>query len=356
MKFRVFVAAVALIAAAPAAHAQFEGEIAEPSQGPWDPNYEPPRLENGQPSFEGVWTNASLTVLERATRNFALLGMNPDEVGLVLPDEKAAQIAKQVEMMRASGNRPTDPNEGVPQAGGDPGGYNTFWMDFGTGLARIDGQFRTSWIVDPEDGKLPWSEEGRQRMEERRAVIQQPDNPETRTAGERCTVGFGSTGVPPMLNVLYNNHYEFAQDDDVVAIVVEMNHQARMIRLNDEHRPPEMRQWLGDSIGEWEGDTLVVHTTNGHPQNVYRGAIRHQIMVSPDAEVTERFTRVSDNEIFYEWTLVDPVHYTQPVKGEMVFLKAEGPIFEYACHEGNYSMPGILAGARREERLAAEAE
>jgi hypothetical protein len=156
-----------------------------------------------------------------------------------------------------------------------------------------------------------------------------------------------------MLNVLYNNHIEFYQKPDRIAILVEMNHNTRMVRINEEHRPDAMRQWLGDSVGHWEGDTLVVNTTNFHPDNSPRSAIRHYLYLSPDAKVEERFTRVSDNTILYEFTVEDPEIFTQPWKAQMPLWKAEGPIYEYACHEANYSLPGILAGARREESLKA---
>ena len=335
MKLFGMIAAAALLAA-PALAA---GE-------PWDSNYEPPRMPDGTPSFEGIWTNASLTVLER-----------PDGVSALEIDEGTAQAIASYWLNRIEEDmQPLDPDAPPPEIGGDTGeGYDTFWIDIGDSIAKVDGEFRSSWIVHPADGKLPWRPEFREELAEMRARFRNYDNPESRSAGERCTVGYGGTGGAPMLNVLYNNHYQFVQAPETVAIRVEMNHNTRLVRLNGEHLPPEMDQWLGDSIGRWEGDTLVVDTENFHPGNRFRGAIRHFMYLSPDAQVTERFTRVSDDEILYEFTVDDPAVYSEPWKAEMVLTRADGPIFEYACHEGNYSLAGILGGARREEADAAKA-
>ena len=311
---------------------------------PWDPDYEPPRMNDGTPSFQGIWTNASLTVLERDERF----------PGLIIPDQVADAIATGAMAQKNADLEPTDPDAPAPEAGGrGVGGYNTFWMDYGNSVARIDGKARSSWLVEPADGKLPWSKDGKALLDKLRVQFQtNMDDPEVRTAGERCTVGFGSTGGPPMLNVLYNNHYQFVQSPDTVAILVEMNHNTRLIRIDEEHQPAALNRWLGDSVGHWEGDTLVVHTTNFHPGNLYRGAIRHRIIISEDGDVEERFTRVADDAIFYEFTVTDPKVYDQSWKGEMVLMAAEGPIYEYACHEANYSLPGILGGARKAERDA----
>ena len=306
---------------------------------PWDPNYEPPRMADGTPSFEGIWTNASQTVLER-----------PDQIPtLVVGEPVAKAISAYWNNRIADDAQPLDPNAPPPAVGGDADeGYDAFWIDLGNAVARINGEYRSSWIVSPENGKLPWKEGFRENVIAKRfAAGTGFDNPEVRSAGERCTVGYGGTGGAPMMNVLYNNNYQFVQGPETVAVRVEMNHNTRLIRLNEEHG--DLPRWLGDSVGRWEGDTLVVDTVNFHPGNSLRGAIRHFLYLSPDAHVTERFTRVSDDEIFYEFTVDDPVAYSEPWKAEMVMVKADGPIFEYACHEGNYSLPGILAGARQQE-------
>ena len=324
------------------------GASAQDAPEPWDPNYEPPRMEDGTPSFAGVWSKASITSIERS----------PMFDTLVIPPE----IAQNAEEMRArmfdQSNSARDPDEirEAPEAGGSVGGYNAFWLDPGSTLGVVNGEYRSSWIVDPADGRIPYSEEGRAEMEEAVALAwHNYDNPENRSAAERCTVGYGSTGAPPMLNVLYNNHVQFFQTEDLIVLLVEMNHNARQIRMNAEHRGPDMAQWLGDSVGHWEGDTLVVETTNFHPDMNQRSSQAQRFYLQEDTVVEERFTRVADDTIFYEYTVTDPDLFTQPWSAEMPLWAAEGPIYEYACHEGNYSLPGILAGARREERLAAEA-
>jgi hypothetical protein len=167
---------------------------------------------------------------------------------------------------------------------------------------------------------------------------------------ERCIIGFGSTGGPPMINVLYNNNYQIVQTPDHVMIKVEMNNDARIVRLDDGHQPAAMERWLGDSVGRWEGDTLVVETRNFHRGESVRPYFNNTFYVSPDAVVTERFTRWSDDEILYEFGVEDPGVLERPWRAEMTLTRAEGPVYEYACHEGNYALPGILAGAREDER------
>jgi len=341
LKTWLAISASLAIMASPAALAQ---EAMPSAPEAWDPDYEPPRMPDGTPSFQGVWSKASLTVLERT----------PQFDGLVISPAVATAIEQGREKAMEASNQPTDPNEGAPEAGNNVGGYNTFWMDPGTHFGVVDGEIRSSWIVDPEDGQIPYTEAG--EAEATAAVSNMRNNfddPEVRSAGERCTVGFGSTGAPPMLNVLYNNHIQFFQTPDVVSVLVEMNHNARMIRIGDEHRSDDLHQWLGDSVGSWDGDTLVVETTNFHPHNSVRTAIRHEVYLQPDSVVEERFTRVSDDAILYEFTVTDPDLFTQPWKGEMPLWKTDGPIYEYACHEGNHALPGILAGARRKETVAA---
>ncbi|WP_233355716.1 hypothetical protein [Henriciella litoralis] len=327
--------ALAVAVAAPAM-------MAEPPQT----DYEPPRMPDGTPDMQGYWTNASLTTLEK-----------PDNLPIIVPEKQAMMMAGLIEASAEADNAPTDPDAPAYEAGGaEVGGYNRFWMDFGSALAKVRGEYRSTWIVEPADGKLPYTEAGRKMAEDRLNEQREDyDNPEVRAAAERCTVGFGSTGGPPMLNVLYNNNYQIVQAPDKVAILVEMNHQTRMIRIDEEHRPEVMDQWLGDSVGSWDGDTLVVETTNFEPDISLRAATRHRLYMSPDAKVTEHFTRISPEEIFYEFWVEDPEVFTQVWKGEMILRQAEGPIYEYACHEANYSLPGILAGARREEKEAATA-
>lgn len=296
----------------------------------------PPRMSWGAPDLQGTWTNATITGLTRAE----------DVENLVLTEEEAARIENGMEALYASVD---DVPEGELEAGKDVGGYNTFWMDPGKKLAVVDGEIRSSLIVEPADGQVPYSWRGWYRLVRRFFELRRADDPEARLLGERCIVGFGSTGGPPMLPVLYNNHYQIVQSPGFVMILVEMNHDVRMIRIGGEPLPSEVRPWLGDSIGHWEGETLVVETTNFHPGQDFRASLRHQIMMTPDARVMERFTRRGQSEILYEFAVADPTVFTQVWRGQIPMREADGQIYEYACHEGNYSLTGILAGGRAEE-------
>ncbi len=303
-------------------------------------SYHAPRTAFGDPDLQGLWTNASLTTLER-----------PDGIKtLVISPDIAARYEAMNKERLAENDKPTDPGKGAPPAADDPGGYNSFWLDYGSKFGVVNGQIRSSWITDPLDGHVPYSAKGRQEMMAS-AVPQfrNFDGPEVRSLGERCIVGYGSTGGPPMLNVLYNNDYQIVQSPGYVTIVVEMNHNARIIRLNAPHLPSNMRPWLGDSVGHWDGDTLVVETTNINPNQRFTADIRHRLYVSPNAKVTERFKRVSPDEILYEFRVEEPRVYTQPWSGQIPMRATKGPMYEYACHEGNYAMRDILAGARQQE-------
>src|SRR5262245_3646644 len=207
-----------------------------------------PRMAWGDPDLQGTWTNATITPLER-----------PDEIEtLVVSREEARDIEKTVADLYAAVD---EVPAGELEAGADVGGYNTFWMDPGKRLAVVRGEIRTSLIVGPPDGRLPYSLRGQARRLRRFWQLRKADDPETRLLGERCLVGFGSSGGPPMLPVLYNNHYQFVQAPGFVVILVEMNHNARIVRLGGQPLPGPIRPWLGDSIGRFEGNTLVVETT-----------------------------------------------------------------------------------------------
>lgn len=247
--------------------------------------------------------------------------------------------------MQAS-NQPSDPNREAPDAGRNVGGYNTFWMDPGDRLATVNGEIRTSILVDPADGKLPYSEQGRAKYAAAMRRRNSYDGPEVRPLGERCVVGFGSTGGPPKLPVLYNNLTQIVQTEDYVLLLAEMNHDARVIRLNAELPENTQYPWMGDSIGYYEEGSLVVETTNFHPQQSLRSSLDHRFYGSQQMKVTERFTRVADDAIHYQFTVEDPENYAQPWSGELPMNHTQDQMFEYACHEGNYALPGILAGAR----------
>jgi len=263
-------------------------------------DYKAPRTAFGDPDLQGLWTNASITVLER-----------PDRISKpVVTPEEAAVIERVVNSRLAADRAPTAAGTGAPAAGGEVRGYNTFWLDLGSKLARVNGEIRTSWIVDPPDGRMPYSSEGTRSM--RASVTGRIfDDPEQPSLGERCIIGYGSTGGPPMLNVLYNNHYQIVQSPGFVVIVVEMNHDARIIRLGGAHPPADMKFWLGDLIGRWEGDTLVVETTNMHPAQAYTAGTRHRLYIPSDAKIVERFRRVCAEEILYELTVEHARAYTQ---------------------------------------------
>jgi hypothetical protein len=303
--------------------------------------YSPPRTADGKPDLQGFWSNVSLTSLERSGQFKSL----------VIPPEDAKRLEAQRAAADARGNQRTDPNSGAPRAGSDVGGYNSFYVDAGSSYGVINGEIRSSWIVEPSNGRIPYTAEGKKRFDDGLYFVRNTfDGPETRPMAERCLVGFGSTGGPPMINVMYNNTYQFVQTPEYVVILVEMNHDARIIPLIggvDDKIP----QWLGNSKGRWEGDTLVVETTNFHPGESLRTFFAQSFMLSPDARVTERFTRVADDKIVYKFEVDDPKMFAQVWKAEMAFNTSKGTLYEYACHEGNYALPGILAGARKNDSL-----
>ena len=302
-----------------------------------------PRTPSGRPDLSGTYDVSTLTPMER-----------PEELGekMALSSEEAAEIAESQRQRRAERNRPSDPNRGAPPQGGRVGGYNNFYIDNGDAAFQIAGQWRTSILIDPLNGRYPLRVDG---SEDVRSRTPNPgtafwledgldahgpyDNMEQRPYGERCMVGFGSTGGPPMLPVLYNNHKRIVQTEDTIMILIEMVHDARIIRMNAEHDPPEIKKWLGDSIGWWEGDTLVVETTNF----VERPAFRRG---TGNMTVTERFTMESADKLVYTFTVKDPTVWTAPFIGEYAWPRSDNKVFEYACHEANYALEGIMQGAR----------
>jgi hypothetical protein len=205
--------------------------------------YKAPRNAFGQPDFSGVWTNASVTQLERP----------PQFKSLVITADQAKTLEQGYVRMRAADSGPTDPKAPPPASGQDPGGYNTFWIDPGTKVGSVKGELRASWIVEPADGRLPYSAEGRRLfMAEVTKIQGNFDGPEVRQVAERCLMGFGSTAGPPMLNVLYNNTYQIQQSRDAVVIIVEMNHDARIVRLTDRNHPAAGHPapgWATASVG-----------------------------------------------------------------------------------------------------------
>lgn len=300
--------------------------------------YIAPLTEFGVPDLQGDWSIATQTNLERASR------FNGQ---LIISSEEAARIEARVQAFTEAGSRPSDPNREAPTAGRGVGGYNSFWMDPGDKLAVVNGEIRTSILVDPANGELPYSEQGLRNYNAAMDRRQSYDGPEVRPLGERCMVGFGSSGGPPKLPVLYNNNTQIVQTLDYVVLLAEMNHDARIIRIDSDPQDPPLYPWLGDSIGHYEDNTLVVITTNFHPQQSLRSSLEHRFYGSSAMKVTERFTRTADDTILYQFTVEDEENYSQAWSGELPMNKTEENLYEYACHEGNYALPGILAGARR---------
>jgi hypothetical protein len=295
----------------------------------------------GDPNLQGIWTNATLTTLERP-KHFKTLEVNEEEARSAANKASADTFAYDNKYLKGE----------TPKAGRDVGGYNTAWMDPGEELFQLFGKYRTSIIAYPKNGKVPWDREKANKFfqQRRKDRSKRRDHPELRGVGERCVVGFGSSGGPPMMNVLYNNHYQIVQSPGYVMIMAEMVHDARIIRLDGKHPTESISHWLGDSIGHWDGNTLVVETTNFNPQHTFRAGLRHFFAITPGAIVTERFTRISKDQILYRFYVDDPDIYSQVWAGEMPLRSVEDKIYEYACHEGNYSMANILAGAREEEK------
>ncbi|MEY2758561.1 MAG: hypothetical protein RIR33_2339 [Pseudomonadota bacterium] len=293
--------------------------------------YQPPRTPDGRPDLQGMWTNSSITTLERTNASLPL----------VLNAEQVARMEGQRLQQEVSANSRTDPDEGAPAVGGAVLGYNAFWLDRGMKVGVVNGQARSSWITEPANGKMPVSDAGRMRIAEIMKTRNE-DGPEGMNPADRCLVGSRGSGGPPMLNNIYNNTYQIVQTPDHVMIDVEMMHDARIVRLNQPHKPAAVAQWLGDSVGRWEGDTLVVVTKNWNP---WHGDYE-PVFLSEQATVTERFTRTGADELTYAFEIDDPGFYTQTWKGEMVFTTSSGPVYEFACHEGNHALHGILQGAR----------
>ncbi len=309
--------------------------------------YDPPRTSAGKPDLQGVWTNASLTRLGRPS-NIENLVLSPEEAEELGANHFHNVRAAKDAVPRSADRKAPEKLERLPPVGN----YNTSYVDPGTGYGVVKGEIRSSWVTVPADGQVPYRQDVRDELRARRALRDTPDDPEIFSLGERCLIGFGGTAGPPMLNVLYNNTYRIVQTETHVMILVEMVHDARIVRLQGEHGPAVDQRWLGDSVGHWEGDTLVIETTNFHPARKRSGPVYH----AATAKVVERLTRVGEEELFYEFSVEDPANYSAPFKGEMSFRPAEGKLYEYACHEGNYAMPTMLKGARLEESEAASGD
>ena len=306
-----------------------------------------PRMADGKPDLQGSWTNATLTPLER-----------PENTPAVLPAEEVQRREQAFRDRVARLAEDSDPDRPAPPKGGDGstgaagmvGGYNNFWIDPGDRIAVVNGEYRSSLITFPADGRVPpATAEGRQRAAARLAARKgfgQYDHPELRPLAERCLMSFGSNAGPPMLpNYFYNNNYQFVQTRDTLMVLVEMVHDVRIVRIGEnlQHPPAHIRTWMGDSIGRWDGDTLIVETTNFHPLQVFRGA-------SENLKVIERFSRTGPDTIVYTFEIDDPTAFSEKWGGQVPFTRTDDLIYEYACHEGNYALANVLSGERDRER------
>jgi hypothetical protein len=294
-------------------------------------NWTAPRTPDGQPDLQGIWSNATITPFERSKELAGKQFFTEQEA-----TEYETRILRETNRDRRSENPEADV----------AGAYNDFWFDRGT---KVVPTRRTSLVVDPPDGKIPPLTPEAQKVAAARAEVSRrpPAGPEDMGLPERCILW--PTAGPPMLPSAYNNNYQILQTPGYVVILIEMIHDVRIIPLDGRpHLAKNIRQWLGDSRGHWEGNTLVVDTTNFTDKTHFRGSDQNLHLV-------ERFTRVDRDTILYQFTVDDPTAFTKPWTGEAPLTRAPGPIYEYACHEGNYSMENVLRGARAEERSADEA-
>jgi len=334
----------------------FAAAQAPTSDRQWlEPQWVMPRTPDGRPDLQGNWSNATITPRER-----------PPGVGPVLTPDQVAEIEGTREAYIEEFTAASDPNREAPAVGGvatgdlrfdrasgGTGGYNYIYIDGGDRVAIYNGELRSSLVTNPADGRIPpLTPEARQRSAERSAFNDQfgpYDHPEGRPLGERCILWGGNSGPPMLPNYFYNNNYTIVQTPDHIMIMSEMVHDVRIIRMGERvPLPDHIRPWMGDSWGHWEGDTLVIETTNLHPLQRFNGN------PTDNLKVIERLTRVDQSTINYEFTIIDPETYTAEWGGEVPMKALEGLIYEYACHEGNYSLAGILSGARYQERLEAE--
>jgi hypothetical protein len=294
--------------------------------------YTPPRTPDGQPDLQGFWTNSTYTPLER-----------PDKVTKEFyTPEEALQAEKQAAARESEQTAPGT----VADVHYD---FSQFALD--RSQAPLTRNLRTSLIVDPPNGKLPaLTPAGQKRAAEREEESKRVgrwDSAESNQLDDRCIIMRGAG--PPMMDAGYNSNYQIVQAPGYVMILTEMIHDVRIIPLDGRAQPhANVQQWMGVSRGRWEGNTLVIETTNFNGKNPFAGS-------SDQMRVTERLTRLADDAIRYQFTVEDPATWVKPWSAEASMLKVQGPIFEHACHEGNYGLYNTLVGARLEEKKASEA-
>jgi len=371
-RFANLCCALLLALVIPAAGQAQQGKKAPAPKAAAARKYDPPRTPDGHPDLSGTYDAATLTPLER------MAGTN-----LVMTKEEAAKEEAIAVSLKQEGDKSVEGNRAAPPKGGDGspgpagnvGGYNSGWLDPGSTFNVVDGQIRASIVIDPPDGRVPPAASGERRggasyvapsgvgllkylltTRSRSDATESGDpglekapgaydDPERRPLAERCLLGFLNTSGPPTLpNYFYNNMKQIVQTKDTILILNEMVQDARVIRMNAEHLPPTMRKWMGDSVGHWEGDTLVVDTTNFTTKTQFRGS-------SENLNVVERFTRVNPRTLLYRFTVDDPSTWDRSWTGEYPWNATNENLYEYACHEGNYVMTkGVLGAARAREQ------
>jgi hypothetical protein len=302
------------------------------------PGFAAPKTSWGAPDLQGFWNSTSITSLQRPSGVEKLVVSETE--GATIVNDNPLIIITQMEA-DSQGSNPEDTS--ILEDGNADRGYNAFWIDPGVKLAEVKGELRTSWIVEPANGRVPFKP-GARRSGGGNFAPANFDGPETRPLFERCLMTETTAG-PVMQNAMYNSTLQIVQSPEAVVIVVEMVHHARIIPIvasaaAARHGPDVIPKWAGDSVGWYEGDTLVVETRNVHPQQ--------PSLISKTGKVTERFTRWNDGQVLYAFTVEDPSLYTQAWKGEMA-LNTSKQLYEFACHEGNHAMLGILGGARELE-------
>jgi hypothetical protein len=287
--------------------------------------YRAPRLPDGQVDLQGVWSHKNITPLER-----------PAELkSFIISREEAAQLQARILAKSEDLSRPAEPSV-------------YFWE---RGIEPIRGEYRSSIITDPVDGKIPANDHFKTLAKATgAAVLTAFDGPEARPGSERCLAAISA--APPVSVVPAEDLREIVQTPDAIVIATEELHEARVIRMHAPHAPAAVVSWLGDSIGWWEGATLVIETKYFAPTSAARAGPAHLFFVGPDTTVTERITRVSSDELSYVFTVEDPTYYTQPWKGETRFGRSDEHLLEYACHEGNYSLTYALMGGRAADHAA----
>lgn len=282
-------------------------------------DYRLPRLADGQVDMQGVWSHKNITPLERPA----------DLTSFVITPEEAERLEAKLLAKAEDLTKPAEPSV-------------YFWE---RGIERIRGEFHSSIITDPADGKLPTNDHFKSMAKVAgRAVLTAFDGPEQRPGSERCLAALSA--APPVTVVPASDLRQIVQTPNAIVIASEELHEARVIRMHAKHAPSAVVSWLGDSIGWWEGDTLVIETTHFAPTSGARAGPASLFFVGPTTVVTERIARVSADELSYSFTVEDATYYTQPWRGETRFQRSDERMLEYACHEGNYSLGYALQGAR----------